>query len=223
MVADTFPQIGCSNWKRIWMVLRDDTNATSVDDISRSTAHSFTRKMELAHRNAKIDDVMKKMESYTKFIVVRNPIERLVSAYLDKIHYLHGTAPFQKQVLPFVKKQRESAQLADITLQEFLSFTFTREGKYNEHWISYESLCRPCQVNYDVILKLESIDEDAEKLLRRIGAPANLHYPNREKTVTTSLAEKYTKNLSSELIDGLIKEFGSDFLRFGYDMPERRK
>ena len=31
----------------------------------------------------------------------------------------------------------------------------------NRHWMTFNSLCDPCHINYDVIGKLETINEDS--------------------------------------------------------------
>lgn len=210
-------KVGCSNWKRMWMILTGASSVTDVNDIVSKKAHEYTAKMQLRKKGIKNDVLIDKLESYTKVIVVRHPIERLISAYLNKIHHEHGTAPFQKQVLPFVKKQRNSANLTNIEWPEFISFVVSSNGRLNEHWRPFNSLCFPCDIKYDVIVKFETIDEDSERFLRKIGAPEHLHFPSRKKIVQSSLVGPYSRNLTHDHITGILKYFGKDFDMFEYD------
>ena len=166
---------------------------------------------------------MDKTENYKKLIVVRHPLERLISAYLAKIYEEkvdYPKAPYQAEVLPFVKKHRKNAKNTDITFEEFMLFvTNSSKGRNNEHWKPYDSLCHPCDMQYDIIGKLETIEEDSERFLRMIGAPEQLHYPYRKKRVQTPVYESYKKNVTSEIKIGLLKYYGVDFDMFGYEFP----
>ncbi|CAK8692738.1 unnamed protein product [Clavelina lepadiformis] len=48
------------------------------------------------------------------------------------------------------------------TFNEFVSYLInTSPQEYNLHWQRYRHLCGPCAVEYDVIGKQETIDEDS--------------------------------------------------------------
>ncbi|KAK7066728.1 hypothetical protein SK128_006564, partial [Halocaridina rubra] len=104
-------QAGCSTWKKMWMNL---TGPPKADP------HIYTPKMRVANKLLKDSTIIRKLLSYKKVIVVRHPIERLISAYLNKIHYIRGTYQFQKQVLGYVQSVRKSARANDIEWQEFV-------------------------------------------------------------------------------------------------------
>jgi hypothetical protein len=33
--------------------------------------------------------------------------------------------------------------------------------KYNEHWLPYYLLCTPCHLNYTIIAKMDTIEDDS--------------------------------------------------------------
>ncbi|XP_066978991.1 carbohydrate sulfotransferase 11-like [Macrobrachium rosenbergii] len=281
------PKVGCTSWKRVFMILGNISNAKQVDDIDAILPHLIVGEMQLlqtteelavtsesatamtearvqlmneesgenaadennntgrskadcngqrvkkekSHLTATTDYrrttavecqdelLVKKLENYKKFIVVRHPIERLVSAYFDKIHHKEGKLPMQRKVLPFVRKTRKNATVTDITWPEFVSFVVRKGGRLNAHWMPYESLCLPCQIDYDFILKFETLDEDAEGLLRAIGAPEDFHFPHHETKINASLVGQLEKDLTRGQMLAISHYFGNDFDMFEYSIP----
>ena len=50
----------------------------------------------------------------------------------------------------------------------------------NEHWMNFWELCFPCDIEYDFILKLESISEESEWLLSHLNI-TEVKYPKGYK------------------------------------------
>uniref|UniRef100_H2Z449 Carbohydrate sulfotransferase n=1 Tax=Ciona savignyi TaxID=51511 RepID=H2Z449_CIOSA len=74
------PKSGCTNWKKVLMVLNGIVNST--DGIKQGQAHTQSLKMLRSVPRSERD---KLYQSGTKLMVVRQPFERLVSAYQDKV------------------------------------------------------------------------------------------------------------------------------------------
>ena len=55
---------------------------------------------------------------------------------------------------------------------EFLQYLVdpVRTEELNEHWARFAKLCRPCSIKYDFVGKYETINEDADNILRSVGA-----------------------------------------------------
>lgn len=168
------------------------------------------------------DEILHKLDNYTKVIAVRPPLERLISAYYDKIHYKTDRSALNRIVLKFLKRKRSNATRYDITFPVFIDFILTSQAvdRWDHHWMPYASLCYPCDIDYDVIVKMESLEEDTNRFLGLIGAPKYLYYPSRKKKVTSSVTERsHLKNLTSEQIAGILKYYGDDFDLFDYEKP----
>ena len=92
-------------------------------------------------------------------------------------------------------------------------------------------LCFPCQKEYDMIGRLETMESDGQFILNKLGLPTELMdvVMNRGKRyipydVTNSsddkTAQKRFSSLSQEDIDDLVRKYADDFSAFGYNASE---
>ncbi|XP_028176311.1 carbohydrate sulfotransferase 11 [Ostrinia furnacalis] len=158
------PKVACTNWKRILMILTGKWNDTDVLNIPASLAHSPGMFRNLSSVPKPERDYM--LDSYHKMIIVRNPFERLLSAYRNK---LEGDLPsaryFQDRVGRRIIKafrenpSNESLELGhDVTFREFALFLTNKSEELtdvanNEHWQPITSLCHPCLIKYTLVGK----------------------------------------------------------------------
>ncbi|KAK7058763.1 hypothetical protein SK128_006559 [Halocaridina rubra] len=213
------PMAKSGDWRKLWMVLIGLDNNKNIDTITTKKAITSTSRMRLTKYTKKTDDLIYKLETYTKIMVVRHPIERLILTYLDKIDDKNGQKSYQRQVLPFVQKKRPSASLKDIEWSEFIEYATQSESRKNEHWVPFYTLCRPCQIDYDVIVKTETFEEDSERFLELIGAPEEIHFSRKTTKLLPSLMDPYLKDLSVDNLKNLYKYFGIDFALYEYEFP----
>ncbi|XP_068216527.1 carbohydrate sulfotransferase 9-like [Palaemon carinicauda] len=213
-------KVASSNWKKLWMALTGLADVKNFTSVPLKLAHESTSRMKLV-TNTKIEYLQTKLQTYTKLIVVRNPFHRIASAYRDKIQGDFGATFTQKEVLPYVMKRKYGANLTNIEWTEFVDFlTFGKGQNREHHWKSYTSLCHPCAINYDVIAKFETLEEDSERFLRLINAPEDLHFPNTSRTarrIDSALWKDYQKQLTKKQVDALYKAYQKDFQMFEYD------
>ncbi|XP_058253237.1 carbohydrate sulfotransferase 8 [Hemibagrus wyckioides] len=222
------PKAGCSNWKRVLMVLQGQ--ASSTMELRHEQVHyanhlkrldSFDHK-QIAHR----------LNTYTKVLFLREPFERLVSAFRDKFEspnsYYHPV--FGK---PIIAKYRANASRSalltgeGVTFKEFIQYLLDvrRPVGMDIHWERVVQLCSPCLINYDFIGKFETIEEEANFLLRGIGAPANLTFPsfkdrNPNAARTSSrITQEYFSQLTLNERQKTYDFFYMDYLMFNYSRP----
>ena len=101
------------------------------------------------------------IRSYTKLIIVRNPLARLTSAYqmfTKAGEYLYKIQRYKALLHP----KNSSARL---TLSDFVTISLEDvTDRNNEHWLPYSLTCNPCQIQYDFILKQETLKSDLKLL-----------------------------------------------------------
>ncbi|TMS20480.1 Carbohydrate sulfotransferase 14 [Larimichthys crocea] len=137
------PKVACSNWKRVLKVLSGALE--SVDVNSKMNHHS-----DLVFLSSlKPEEIRYRLKHYFKFMFVREPMERLLSAYRNKFGEIQS---YQKKYgVEIVKRYRKSrAKDApikgdDVTFGEFVRYLLDEDvERMNEHWMPMYNLCQPC-------------------------------------------------------------------------------
>ena len=109
------------------------------------------------------------LSSYYKFMVVRHPLTRLVSAYNDKIIGGGDRQGFQP-VIRVIRQQHNKAENTTVTFSDFLEYILELSPRrLNQHWRPISMVCDPCHVEYDKIIKLETQKEDLREIFSRLG------------------------------------------------------
>lgn len=222
------PKAGCSNWKRVLMVLSG--KAASPRDIAHDTAHYANSLRQLHSYDQR--GVARRLHAYTKVLFVREPFERLVSAFRDKFEspnaYYH--AVFGRPIISRYRPEASPAARrsgAGVTFREFVHFLLDvqRPVKMDIHWQPVSQLCSPCIFGYSFIGRFERLQEEASVLLRSIGAPRNLTFPTfkdrnpgAERT-SPSITRRYFAQLSAEERQRLFDFYYMDYLMFNYSKP----
>lgn len=213
------PKVACTNWKRVFMVLTQQSNATNLITIPASLAHADNTTLKLSQLPVK--EAIRCLQTYTTFLMVRHPFERLLSAYRNKFSdlndYFHSR--YGKHIIQKYRKANDSENVGGVTFREFVKYLID-EGPYaNEHWIPIYALCKPCQVNYTFIGRYETLAEDTRTLLNMIGQPS-INFPVTRNANTKQYLRKYYQQLSIMEIKHLYKLYEMDFKLFGYSLED---
>ncbi|XP_023268242.1 carbohydrate sulfotransferase 8-like [Seriola lalandi dorsalis] len=222
------PKAGCSNWKRVLMVLGG--SATSTRDIPHDAAHyaNHLRRLESYDRAG----IAERLRSYTKVLFVREPFERLVSAFRDKFEspnsYYHPV--FGRPIISRYRTNATRTALrtgAGVTFREFVQYLLDvhRPVGMDIHWEPVSQLCNPCLLSYNFIGKFESLEEEANFLLQSVGAPRNLTFPAfkdrnplAERT-SSIITQKYFSQLNATERQKAFDFYYMDYLMFNYPKP----
>ncbi|KAE8294524.1 Carbohydrate sulfotransferase 14 [Larimichthys crocea] len=215
------PKVACSNWKRVLKVLSGALE--SVDINSKMNHHS-----DLVFLSSlKPEEIRYRLKHYFKFMFVREPMERLLSAYRNKFGEIQS---YQKKYgVEIVKRYRKSrAKDApikgdDVTFGEFVRYLLDEDvERMNEHWMPMYNLCQPCAVNYDFIGSYERLESDSAYVLQHVGVPPHIQFPERQtwyKPVTTETLHYYLCSLPQKLLKELLPKYILDFSLFTYPLP----
>ncbi|CAL4076566.1 unnamed protein product, partial [Meganyctiphanes norvegica] len=226
--------VACTNWKRLLMIMSGRTNRTDPLTIPSHVPHIEGVLKRLSDKHITSTGLRRIFKTYTKFIFVRHPLERLTSAYRNKLVKNTSSAnEFKKRYgVSMLKKYRKSKHVSEkgngVKFSEFVNYLVDYKGynnraPLNEHWAPYVDMCHPCAINYDIIGKYETLEEDAEYLLRKVGANEDLHFPPVNPSNTATFVPFYMSTLSKNLTHRLLDMYSLDFKIFDYeeDSPQQ--
>ncbi|CAH1776906.1 unnamed protein product [Owenia fusiformis] len=192
------PKVGCTAWRKIFAVLsnekiRNETNG-NPENIRVDPHFGLHFKSIKSYDRSQQDRILK---SYYKFMFVREPFERLVSAYIDKFYVPEPHGFWKVWGKGIINKYRHKASVTsrecghDVTFDEFLAHSFsTIEQQYinagNGHWVTIQQLCNPCDINYDYIGRMESMQQDTKAILEKANVS---HLINQQKPSVRKIKE----------------------------------
>ena len=188
-------------------------------------------------RNLTREQAIYKLKNYYKFAIVRNPLERLLSAYKNKLETpLNATMrkKFPDRLKAYLLDLYAHDQLKswisarqytkDIhpTFQHLLKFmTQFSLSSYNEHFMPFVQLCFPCAVDYDLLINFKTINYDMYALMDYLNIPPS-YYPAAigHETPTSAYMKQYYGNISGPIKEDLFKKLEQE-LDFYYALqPE---
>uniref|UniRef100_A0A8C2KHL6 Carbohydrate sulfotransferase n=1 Tax=Cyprinus carpio TaxID=7962 RepID=A0A8C2KHL6_CYPCA len=223
------PKVACTNWKRVLMVLTGDGRYREPLAIPANEAHVVGNLRSLSEYSTA--EINQRLRTYLKFVFVREPFERLVSAYRNKFTRSYNTAFHKRYGTKIIRRHRVDPQAEalekgnDVSFEEFVYYLVDpqtqREEPFNEHWERVHSLCHPCLIHYDVVGKYETLVQDSRYILKLAGAEGEVKFPAMSKSTRTTgdMAAKFFNNISPFYQKKLFNLYRMDFLLFNYSVP----
>jgi len=173
---------------------------------------------------------------------VRNPMDRLVSAYRNKLECRPGKEYYykehgQKAVQSYRRagklrfgeeRYKEMQQLhqqchteVEPTFWEFVQYVLTHPSG-DPHWKPFTQVCTVCSVIYDYILHFEDLDVEEEQMLDQLGLrkafpPVRLNAVKKVEGDGPSVTERYMQMLRPEEWRRLVSLYSRDATMFGYN------
>ncbi|XP_030836139.1 carbohydrate sulfotransferase 11-like [Strongylocentrotus purpuratus] len=220
------PKTGCTTWKRMLLLLNGNINAT--EDISHEAVHYMAFEHIPTLRTFNLKDAQERLTNYSKFVFVREPFSRILSAFRDKFEVNN---PIKNHYAPrMVKKSKNSGKTKDkninVTFGNFVDYVSdpwnVLGDPAEEHWREMFRLCSPCQVPYDYIGHFETFKEDFRDSMQQITKGDNIMIPepsNPTNSSRSAIFDKYYSQLSSLQLESLYKRLATDIELFNYQVP----
>ena len=147
------PKISSSAWKSIMMVSTKIGRRLPKPSGAHSPAQLFKRGLRETSNLTSIED-------HIKFMIVRHPLDRLLSAYYDKMYrnYTQKDSHFdwltqiRRHILKVKGNYSRSTLPLRVGLKEFVRFILGNTGiskfVHDKHWNKYAFHCDPCSIRY---------------------------------------------------------------------------
>ncbi|XP_008315511.1 carbohydrate sulfotransferase 12-like [Cynoglossus semilaevis] len=230
LIYCSIPKVASSNLKRLMFILG---KGEPFDDPRQITGY-IHNKLPLLSMFSRTE-IKAKLKHYTKFMFVRDPFVRLISAYRDK--FGRQNEPFYKthgqNILRLYGNVTRLPRTMDqafalgihITFYNFIQYLVDplteKRVPFEPHWRQMHRLCHPCLIQYDFIGHQETLQEDVEHLLNILKVPSNIQIPSSYHNLTfTDSVESFFQTVPLKDRIKLYKLYESDFKVFGYRMPD---
>lgn len=222
------PKVATRQWLRLYLKL---INA----DIRPERLNKAIHELRVFVRFSNLTDEERKivLKDYTKFVIVRDPFERLVSAFRDKLGTpLIKKKPFiaiaekirkgvfkLRQFMP-INRDDKLEESHNIKFFQFIQYLITpsasRTPHYNPHWDIMTNICQPCIINYTVIGNYDTIEEDSNYVLDMINAP-DIRFPPFKKSKTKDYVNYFFNTIPPYILREIYKIYQNDLNIFGFD------
>lgn len=224
------PKVACTQWLQLFRRM-----AGQEDWQSRKGGMPYTPEVNgltyLAdYPLAQANEMMQSPE-WTRAVFVRDPKERFLSAYLDKVvnnqHIVLGAC---------CRKTRDCAS-SETTFEEFYNMTKTCS---NEHWdVQSDRVPEKIWQTVNFVGYMDNLEQDARKLLTKVGAwdkyAANGWGPNEDQAMfadeagesaarshATKAQARMRQYYTPEIEMGIEKRFEPDYQNPVFRLPRLR-
>jgi hypothetical protein len=182
------------DWRRVFYKLGGKTKETDLNKISADKL--LDDKNFLLFSQLLNDTKNEVIREYKKFIIIRNPFERILLIYqqifIDHDHSKAIKSKWVKAINKYIRKNKKKSK--DITLDEFLKFVLLIGSKDVPKELAYfvnqklhlsiHDLCFPCNIQYNLVGDFKNLVDDSNYVLKKIGA--NFSFPTKSSLSETN-------------------------------------
>ncbi|KAI3376534.1 hypothetical protein L3Q82_016994 [Scortum barcoo] len=196
------PKVACTNWKRVMYVLAEGEPYNDPMSIPGDLVHTTNKLVYLS--SFPRPEIKAKLKHYTKFLFVRHPFIRLISAYRDKFQknnefYYQN---FARDILRLYGNQPHPPHSVNDAFAAGIRMSFNNF------------------IQYDFVGHQETLQEDANHLLRLTGLQDDIKFPPSYENMTShGFMEDFFKEVPLEHRRKLYELYEKDFRLFGYRKP----
>jgi hypothetical protein len=182
------PKIGCTKLKTFFLLLQGHYTLNQL--INQTVTHTHhLQKVKTLHDLSAIERNIR-LKNYFKFIIVRHPFERLISAYLNKLNRSHVPVTYRNLQKNIIKKNHEYIT-GFPTFPEFVQYYLSHYNTLDHHFQKMTDICHPCLIKYNLYLNFNTLDNDIQELLNSMKIPLN-YYFNGLKHSTNLMPGKHS-------------------------------
>jgi hypothetical protein len=219
------PKAGCTTFKQL-LVDSLGKSLNSNEDIHHERVMEYVG-IKTLNKYSK-EEIDFRLKSYFKFMVVRHPFDRLISAFNNKLrgHPINYGPHFHIVIREHFGKitERDSTGKILINVNQFLHLVAKEPDRFkNIHWQDSMSYCHPCLIRYDHVIYMETLERDAGRVLDHLPFPNGtrpvLSHLNQGVFRTSNRSDEVYnvfKGLDPHVLRRLLDMYALDFNVFGY-------
>lgn len=170
------------------------------------------------NKNLQDADRVERMKTYWKVAILRNPLERLVSAYRDKI-IGKNRKPHEQE---WSSEIMEMYNVSEVNFETYLQWIVDKPNKLlNEHFTPLFILTNPCIVRYSYYGNFKRLSEEMQliserlRVHRRLFSDFDYHAPtNRTENVVADYFATASAAIKTRLFWDFCMEFDFYFSLF---------
>ncbi|XP_042190383.1 carbohydrate sulfotransferase 10 isoform X2 [Callorhinchus milii] len=226
------PKVGNTQWKKVLIVLNGAFK--SIEDIPEALIHNHEKNGLPRLSSFSESEITKRLKTYFNFFIVRDPFERLISAFKDKFLKNPRFEPWYRHIIApaIIQKYRKNrTETKGLQFDDFVRYLGDPNHRWLDikigepiiHWVTYVELCAPCDIKYSVIGHHETLEQDAPYILKKAGISDLVSYPSIPPGITAynrTKVEQYFSGISKRDVRRLYAHFQGDFNLFGYGEPD---
>ncbi|KAK3578825.1 hypothetical protein CHS0354_030248 [Potamilus streckersoni] len=193
-------KVGSTFWRRVFYILYGKSLQIYNHPLEVPIVDALTQKYEILPRLVRMPNQVRIfLNNSFKFMFVRNPFSRILSAYVDKV-FSPNPVYWKNFGIPSIRNSRNNASKHsltcghDATFPEFLRYVVESESTLrnrDSHFKGMTSLCKPCSVHYNFVGKMETFERDAIFLFHKLGM----------KSFVQAMSDKFT---SMSVYDSIV-------------------
>lgn len=180
-----------------FIYLRIPKNVTSTVQYWTTVVHNFPRTTGAPKY---INQMMDKLENdeeffekdYTKFLVIRNPMKRCISAYCGKFIKRHLDFEAGKLVNNDLKTTKDVSQISfKKTLEEMLKLSKEELEEINTHWRPQYTFFKGASIDdFDYVILQDNFNQEFNQMCEKEGWP-KLEKSRKINTTNYQYLKKY--------------------------------
>ncbi|CAL4171126.1 unnamed protein product [Meganyctiphanes norvegica] len=221
-------KVGTSSWLQYLM----DTGYPGILNASRNW-HGTAERYLKPSTGRTSPEAIQQLQEFDRIILVRDPFARIASAYRDKIR--RRKMPGLNRHIVSSYRRLEDKSKGDLpTFEEFVrylvdhtptddSIAEKRSHRTDRHWFHYYANCAICDIHYNIIAKMETIQEDTRYIKDKFNLVIpDLTWNNHHGTNSSSeeAAVQLFRDLPGDLTKALYIRYRMDFLMFNYTLDK---
>ena len=237
----SLPKVGCTNLKVLFFVNQGLLPRTELEK-PREKLDKVTIRSALKRTCVPKEEQLTSIDGYFKFMMVRNPLERFLSAYRDKVekyslnfsvttdpHFTWLRNDIFKWSHPELYMQWVENGMKPIqnSFYDFVNYWLDPAGSkcaQNNHFMPMVEVCKVCKVRYDFYGNFNHFDHDSQVLVDRIGGSSSdlrQGYYSEDSSTDQRMNIYYSTLTETQRI-AVVKKLSLD-LEFYYTLfPEER-